>query len=311
MRSLAVAVLALALLTACAARDAGGRQPGVHPAWTSCEQVGTETVAGPGPLELPRLPAGFTPAAVVVCDEPVQPRADGGEDVVQRERRGTKVDALTAALRLPDQPRTTSPCTMDLPGIAWFAVLDAAGRWLRPGVATDACGKLRIEARQAVERLELTTVRTRVLREMTSSAAASTGCQMAWADMVGAVTADQGSIDYAGRPADAPKGQVRLCLYRVQPAEQGSGKPRGDFDRGGALSEERWTPLRAKLLAAGPPSPCTAHASRFALFLRPDGTGGTVYAELDGCRRLFFDTMGGGALRQGDQALAEEIERAV
>ncbi|MEU7869209.1 hypothetical protein [Dactylosporangium sp. NPDC049140] len=318
MRSAAVLVTALAVLAGCA-RPPGASvaapptgAPEIHPAWTSCDQV-----ADPGwpdfaaPLGFPRLPADFAPTAVVVCATGPQPRADGGEDMVRLEKHGSDVEALSRALRLPDLPRTAEACTADLPGVVWFAVLDAAGRWLRPGIAGDACGKLRIEVRDAVEHLALTTVHTTVLGETKSSAAASSGCEQRWADMVGAVTAMPGDAP-ADRPADAPPGPMRLCLYRVPPSEQGSGKPGGDFERGGPLPDQRWTALRAELLTAGAtPGPCTTHASRFALFRGPDGRGGEVYAELDGCHRLLFDTPSGSTLRQGTAELAAHIDQAL
>jgi hypothetical protein len=317
MRSVAVFVAGLALLAACAPK--GGTQPGgapsgtpeIHPAWTACPPPAGRFDPGDvtAPLGLPRLPADFTPAEVVVCASGTQTRADGGEDSVRLERRGSDVAALTRALRLPDVPFGGGVCTADLPGVPWFVVLDASGRWLRPGIAADACGKLRIEVRGAVEQLHLTTVHTTVLGETRSSASASSGCEQHWADMTGAAADEPG---LAGRAAAAPTGEMRLCLYQVPPSEQGSGKPAGDFERGGVLPAERWTALRTELLAAGPPAPCTAHASRFALFRRTDGRDGEVYVELDGCRRILYTPVEGGtALRQGGPALAAEIDKAI
>ncbi|MFG2045415.1 hypothetical protein [Dactylosporangium sp. NPDC048998] len=312
MRWRLAAAAALALLAGCARGVEGPAAPAeVHDAWTSCrQQVGDPSPFSPAePLKLPRLPRDFVPAAVVVCSVEPQQRADGGEDLVLAERRGTDVGALTEALRLPDQPMTAVSCTADLPGVPWFAVFDADGRWLRPGIARDVCGKLRIEAREAVRTLRLTVVATTVLRETVSSAAAASGCAQGWSDMV-SVEAAEPSRNVA--PFDPPKSEMRLCLYRVPPAEQGSAKPAGDFERGGVLPAQRWTELRQAMLGAGAPSACTAHASRFALLRPTDDTSGEVYVELDGCHRVLLTPgSGGAALRQGDTALADRIDKAL
>ncbi|WP_433075204.1 hypothetical protein ACQP1P_28780 [Dactylosporangium sp. CA-052675] len=315
MRSVVVLAVAVLVLAACArpaaapALPPSPSPPVTHPAWVACPPGDDDPTA---PLGLPPLPAGFVPAGVVICADGLRTRADGGEDRVRRERRGSDVAALVAALRLPSEPRTAEACDLSLVGVVWFAVLDAAGRWLRPGVAADACGKPRIEVRDALDRLTLTTVRTTVLGETKSAAAAASGCEQRWGEMIGAVTAGSAGSAGSAAPAggaDAPKGPVRLCVYTVPASEQGSGKPAGDFARGGLLPADRWTVLRAKLLAAGPPVPCPAHAGRFAVLRAPDGAGGEVYAELDGCHRLLFSTPSGNALRQGSAALAAEIDR--
>jgi hypothetical protein len=316
-RTAAVAALALILLAGCARpADVGG--PGtvasdgpaeLHDAWTSCAKLidDPRQSAGAQPLELPRLPADFTPAEVVLCSMDVQTRADGGEDQVMLERRGSKVDALTAALRLPDEPHHDGACTMDLPGVPWFAVIDGAGRWVRPGIAQDGCGKLRIEVRDAVQHLELRTVATTVTAEMKSAAAAKAGCEQMWSDMVGTVTSSEPTPQE--RPFDPPASDMRLCVYTVPASEQGSAKPGGTFDKGGTLPAATWTALRSAMLPAGPAKPCTAHASRFALF-RPAG-GGEVYVELDGCYRMLFSGPTGESLRQGSAALADQIAKAL
>jgi hypothetical protein len=96
----------------------------------------------------------------------------------------------------------------------------------------------------------------------------------------------------------------------VPPAEQGSGKPGGDFERGGVLPAATWATLRAAMVPAGRALPCAAHASRFALFRPLDG-GGEVYVELDGCHRMLYSGPSGESLRQGTTALADQIAKAV
>jgi hypothetical protein len=312
------ATVALVLLAGCARP---GSQPAgpppresaaeVHDAWTSCRtELGTATGFDANPTEplgMPWLPAGFTPVAAVVCVRAPQQRAGGGQDLVLLEQRATSVERLTGTLRLADQPPTNGACTADLVGVVWFAMLDAGGRWVRPGVAVDPCGKPRIEVRDALEKLETTTVATTVLAEIESSAAAKAGCSQSWGEMVGISAAERREDKGA---FDPPTAGMRLCLYTVPASEQGTGKPAGAFERGGVLTDQAWTDLRRRMLAAGPIVPCTTHAGRFAVF-RPAGGGGEVYLELDGCRRLMFDGPAGSVFRQADATLADLVSAAV
>lgn len=173
MRSITHGVVIITVtfaLAACAAptavRSAGGTPsgaPSISPRWTSCDADVPALAAVPGvdALALPRLAADFSPTAVVVCDRRPQSRSDGGQDLVAAESRSDDVAALVSALRLPDQPPATGACTMDLPIAPWFALLDAQGRWVRPGIPKDACGKIRSEVRQAIAGLSLTQTATR------------------------------------------------------------------------------------------------------------------------------------------------------
>ncbi|GAB3842993.1 hypothetical protein GCM10027610_054670 [Dactylosporangium cerinum] len=284
----------------------------VHDAWTSCRtELGTATGFDPKPTEalsMPSLPAGFTPVAAVVCARAPQKRAGGGEDLVLLEKRATSVARLTQTLRLDDQPLTSDACTADLVGVVWFAMLDAGGRWVRPGVATDTCGKPRIEVRNALDQLDTTTVATTVLAEIESAEAAKSGCSQGWGEMVGISAAEQRGDKGA---FDPPAAGMRLCIYTVPASEQGSVKPAGTFERGGVLTAEAWTDLRRRMLDAGPIVPCTAHAGRFALFRPTGGGGGDVYLELDGCRRLMFDGPAGSVFRQADATLTDRVSAAV
>lgn len=257
---------------------------------------------------MPGLPAGFTPVAAVVCARAPQQRAGGGEDLVLLEKRATSVARLTQTLRLDDQPLTSEACTADLVGVVWFAMLDAGGRWVRPGVATDMCGKPRIEVRDALEQLDTTTVATTVLAEIESAEAAKAGCSQGWGEVVGISAAEQREDKGA---FDPPTAGMRLCLYTVPASEQGSVKPAGSFERGGVLTAQVWTDLRRRMLDAGPIVPCTAHAGRFAVFRPTGGAGGDVHLELDGCRRLMFDGPAGPVFRQADATLTDRVSAAV
>src|SRR6185312_2757711 len=120
-----------------------------------------------------RIDPAFVPVAAVLCGREVRPRAGGGREQVATERRADEIAALLAALRLPDQGRGRGEfaCTLDLLVPPWLALLDDRGRWLRPYLPTDSCGKPRPEVRAALDGLRLTTVDTRTVGLVESSAA--------------------------------------------------------------------------------------------------------------------------------------------
>jgi hypothetical protein len=185
-------------------------------------------------------------------------------------------------------------CNQDLPGVAWFALVDSAGRWARPGVPVDRCGKIRIEVRQAVEKLTLVRVAAHPIRELESSAAAASGCTQQWADMVWVSGQHRTSPPPAGRDDPlATAVSLRLCVYRVPASEQGGGKPAGTFERGGVLPAQRRPALAAALRATAAASACTTPAGRFALIRSADNSGGAVYVELDGCQRILVEPTNG------------------
>ncbi len=312
-----VAVLgAVGVIAACAqAPMAGGPAatpvpgfpvgPEVRPRWTSCqaEAPDLETRAGNDALSLPPLAGDFAPVAVVMCvPQPVR-RPDGGDDMAAVESRGEDIAALLAALRLPDEAQTDGACRADLPGVPFFVLQDAAGRWVRPGVPADACGRIRDEVTAAVSGLRLTPVSSRPLPEVESDGAAAAGCSRRYADMV-AVTAANGTAHRTGDPPVA--GAVRLCVYAVPAAERGSAKPAGEFRHGGELPAERWRAIAGRLTGLPPAAPCTAHAGRFAVLtpVSPTAGGGEVWVELDGCRRVVVAPTGG---RRGLGQASDEL----
>jgi hypothetical protein len=311
IRGFVVGVAAVTL-AACASAsgtvaDSPTGTPSVQPQWTSCaaDAPPPSFAAGDDALTLPRLGGDFVPTAVIVCAEEVQQRADGAQDLVATESRADDVAALVTALHLPDEQTTSEACTADLPIVPWFVLLDAQGRWIRPGVAKDGCGKVRIEVRNAIAGLRLTRVATRVLREITSAAASASGCNQTWADMV-SVETKQGDATSAIVAADPfpPTKQVRLCVYRVPASQQGTTKPAGDFQYGVVLSMDRQASIDKSLLRAAAARECSAPASLFALLLAVHGSGATVYIELDGCQRIMIDTGDGGPiLAQADVSL--------
>ncbi|MCF0092235.1 hypothetical protein [Micromonospora sp. MH99] len=290
--------------------------------WTSCAEVapqagvvlpvppGSGGPAAPTPAgtepKIGRIDAAFVPVAAVLCGREVRPRAGGGREQVATERRADEIGALVTALRLPDQGRGRGEvaCTLDLLIPPWLALLDDRGRWLRPYLPTDSCGKPRPQVRAALDGLRLTTVDTRTVGLVESSAAETAGCEQRWSDMVWVET-------HLGRPgrvvpgASPTAGPLRLCVYEVPPSERGGGKPAGDFVYGGPLPPQRQAKALQALATTRPAADCATPASRFAVLRSLDGGGPEWYVELDACRRfLVVASPGGTQLAQGDATLA-------
>lgn len=198
--------------------------PRIHPRWRACPDESAASDVSHFST-LPRLADTFRPVAAVRCGGGPQRRPDGGMDAVAFEDRADDVAALLAALRLPDEPPLHQPsgndgspelvCTLNAVAAPWLALLDAQGRWVRPGIPHDACGKPRAEVTTAVENLRWTRVATRVLGEIESAQAVTSGCDQAFADVIWMAGTDppgrQGDL---APPAD-DGASVRLCLYQV------------------------------------------------------------------------------------------------
>ncbi|SCE98453.1 hypothetical protein GA0070607_3989 [Micromonospora coriariae] len=292
------------------ADDSGGQGR-----WTSCADAAPE-MATPGfritaedVVVLPRLDGDFTPTAVVICGHETQRRADGGEDIVATERRADDVAALVTALRLPDESSTNrGGCFMMLALAPWLAVVDADGRWMRPGIPLDSCRKPRPEVREALDALPLTTVATRPIAEVESAEAATAGCSQRWKDMLSVETTRKPGPRTGALPELFPAAQqIRLCVYQVPKSAEGSD---GEFAHGTVLPADRRAAIEHALDAAGPAESCNGHASRFALLWSVAGGDPQTYVELDGCHRIMVVAASDGpVLAQGDAALAELIDK--
>ncbi|MET7750404.1 hypothetical protein [Micromonospora sp. NPDC005367] len=290
--------------------------PGGQGRWTSCAEVAPEmTTAGfmvtaKDAGGLPPLDDGFSPVAVVICGQETQQRPDGGQDRVLTERRTDEVDGLVASLRLPDEPFGAGACTMELPGAPWLALIDAGGRWTRPGMPLDRCGKLRSEVKEALDALPMTTVSTRTVAELVSAEAAAAGCSQGWKDMIAVETTMNPDAPRRALPEPLPAGrQIRLCVYELSKNDPGT----GNFVHGTVLPPERQTAIGQALRQAGPVAVCTEQSRRFALLWPTSGEDPQTYVELDGCHRIMVvggvRSPGGPVMAQGDAALAELIER--
>jgi hypothetical protein len=123
---------------------------------------------------------------------------------------------------------------------------------------------------------------------------------MVWVE----TTLGSGDRTPAGAGTFPGTGGVRLCRYRVPASEQRSGKPAGQFVAGGILAKRRWTAIATAVRAAGPARRCATPAGEFALLRHADDTGGELYVELDGCRRIMWQRPDGPpSLAQADDAL--------
>ncbi|WP_433535372.1 hypothetical protein ACQPZK_25475 [Micromonospora sp. CA-249363] len=289
--------------------------------WTSCAEIapqagvmlpvprGSAAVTSPPAGVEPRvgrIDPAFTPVAAVLCGRDVVPGAAGGREQVATERRADDIGPLVAALGLADEKRGSGEiaCTLDMLVPPWLALLDDQGRWLRPYLPKDVCGKPRPEVRAALDGLRLTTVDSRTVGQVESPEAEAAGCAQRWSDMVWV----EATLGRPGRvaPEAGPKaGPLRLCVYQVSPSERGGGKPAGDFVYGRPLPPERQADVLRALAGTRPAADCATPASRFAVLRAVDGSGPEWYVELDACRRfLVVASPGGSQLGQGDAALA-------
>jgi hypothetical protein len=164
-----------------------------------------------------------------------------------------------------------------------LVLLDAQGRWIRPGIPRDGCGKPLAEATAAMDKLRWKRVTTRVLGEVESAEAAASGCDQVDTDMVWFTGVYPPSRQGDLAPLADDAASVRLCIYRVTASGRDSEKPQGDFVSGGLLPPGRWAAVKRAVQTSGEATSCTTPANRFARLETPRGD---IYVELDGCRRL-------------------------
>lgn len=313
MRTLVrVATILLLAAAGCAASAPVRRTPAAsgavpHRRWTGCPAYPPGAPQGSvwqSPVEgsatrLPRLGDDFRPVAVIVCTDASQKRADGSLELLWAEYRGTATADLTAALRLSDAPPTGEPCPEDEAFPQWFALLDAQGRWVRPGTPTDGCGVARRELLHAVARLTLTMVGSRPVRELRSARAAAAGCDQEDGDRV-AEFSEPDSPALGGETVPFVFARpVRLCVYRERAG-------RGDFVRGGVLSPQHSAALGRLLHAPRAGAPCAGGATLVARLADADDPyrEGTVRVQLDGCRQMLLEPAAAGpVLARADPAL--------
>jgi len=297
MRILGLAVAAVLAAFGCAASASFLHPaPAIHRQWTGCPAGDPGPGLRWGPLggsanRLPRFRDDFRPVAVIVCTEEPQRRPDGGVDLVAAEYRGTDLTELLPALRLSDLPIATDTCPSDAAFPRWFALLDAHGRWVRPGTPTNGCGETRRQVLRAVRTLPLTVTRRHPVRELLSAQAAAAGCKQLANDRVVEfnklakyVTQDPTELAVPPDPITF-SGPVRLCVYRVLSDQ--TNESLGDFVRGGVLSNDRTTALNRLLQAPRNGTPCAEQSTLFAQLTNAEDEfrDGVVSVQLDGCRQ--------------------------
>jgi hypothetical protein len=288
--------------------------PAVRAGWTSCAVDAPTEFGDPPPdaLTLPRLGTDFAATAAIHCQLEPKQRARGGVDLVLTEGRATDLTVLLAALRLPDTAPTTDACTLEGPWVPNLLLLDGEGRWIRPGLPVDGCGRPRPEVQEAVRGLRLTTVTEKVVRELESAEASASGCGQESSDVVATETGDPASLARPGRvaisfPSTVP---LRLCVFRVPVKQQGTPQPVGTFEYGLVLPPHRRESVERALTALPPAKKCTGAADRFAVLWATDRRGGEVYVELDHCRRVLTRPMSGPPiLAQADTTLVGLLGR--
>ncbi|UQU66865.1 hypothetical protein COUCH_11595 [Couchioplanes caeruleus] len=288
---------------ACAERDAGRDLPrweSCHQAnpWSGPRQPGTDVEAD----LLPRLDVEFAAAAAVVCSAEVQKRPDGSQWEVATEDKAGDITALVAALHLPDVPRRQGFCQLDNPGVPWFVLLDASGRWVRPGIPLDDCGKYRHEVRTALAALTLTRTASWPIQQTLSAQAAGARCGQRAGNPV-QTYARVGGWAESVRPLVDDGALLRLCVYRVPVDQRGTDEPVGDFQYGGSVAANRSAAIDAAVRDAPRADPdCAEPVSRFAVLYARGKEA--VFVELDGCRRVSINTVNAApSLQQGTAAL--------
>ena len=273
--------------------------------WTSCadERPGDLTLGtGSEAALLPLLDRDMVPVSVIVCEVQTEARAGAGTDLVATEEHASEIAALVAAVRLPAARTQYDICTTEGQVMPWFAVVDSAGRWVRPGLSTDECGKFRPEVTKALSELALVRVATRVIRVVESDAAVQAGCTSEFTDMVWYDTTIGGGVPSSALAGDPFGGDtdVRLCVYDVPANERGAEKPGGSFVRGGVLDADLRAQITGQLRGAGPAAGCSEPTGGFAVLLPAEGSDpAKVQVELDGCQRILLTPA------RGDQLLAQ------
>lgn len=142
-----------------------------RPRWKGCPpppEPALGLVDGSDALKLPKLDDTFQPVSARVCTIGSQKRANGGYNRVAIEQSVTDLSTLLPALRLPDAEPYDGGCTLEGHHVPWLVLLDAQGRYVRPGIPVTICGKPHPQFEATVRKLHSTTVTTRFLSRLTN-----------------------------------------------------------------------------------------------------------------------------------------------
>ena len=283
--------------------------PAIEASWVSCDPFippvdGMMFGGGGKAAVLPAMDNRFRPVAAIICRSDSQPHPGGGSDLVAIEERADDITALVAALRLPDQSVRKCHGEFWAQYVPWLALLDAQGRWIRPGIPLAPCNAPRAEVKSAIDRLSTTRVSTRVLRRNDRDVAKSGGCHD-WEQYDSVFTQ---SKEPSPVSLPAVTAEMRVCRFLNHPTvDPGSGRSSytdGILQDGNQLTAETWAAVRREISAAGPAAPCGKTSVRFAV-LREQSWDRPISVEADGCRRILIEGSEAylGDMRQGSAAL--------
>jgi hypothetical protein len=265
------------LLAGCGANAPSGTLPtSAPPQWVAAEcpkdppkpPDQQEKVEGGG------VPSDFQAAYVLRCADSVHELLGQG---VWRHRVVERADGpaqeLVDQLRRPSDAPTAEACTADMVIPPHLVLVNAEGKAIRPAFPQDSCGKPRLEARQAVERMSFRVVEETPVEQVQSQQSIDVGCDETYKDVIALTGADVKSAP-ASPIWQAPFSAIGVCVYDSA----------GKFVAGHTVRDEAAKALGAMLDAVGPASACSTPHTSFAVLTVPGGASASL--ELDGCRRL-------------------------
>lgn len=267
-------MLAAVAVSGCARGSHPISPPPVETASTVCpEQTDLSNV---GQQRL--LPRDFPVAWVLRCTVQVLPDPGGAKwQTLITERADTPATTLLAELRKASDPPTNAACDLRAVFVPYFALVTSAGTAVRVDLPRDSCGKPRAAALDALSALPFRATASKMLKQLTSSLAAKSGCPQSWKDEF-----DLGRTAKAGRTGWPAAATIQVCAYRV--ATPAGPIPVGDLTAARTLTGSAARTLVTALNHAPAATTCTVWNSRFAV-LRSD-SGQPAVVELDGCHRL-------------------------
>ncbi|MCU1588310.1 MAG: hypothetical protein JWN31_1803 [Frankiales bacterium] len=278
VKRLGLAVLSLALVTACGQSVVGQRdsiRPAANPSYgpitpaEACPKVTGDHL----PAEIGAVKQAF------ICGEETRRVPGDGEwsfDVVRGVTSG--LDELLQAYAVPDEAlggHTT--CTLDLPSP--LDVVLRADRTLVVRAPRDDCSKPTTVARQAYAALGLTELGATKRQRVQSELGVTSGCPDKNKDML-AVEEEMGGPSRS-EPAPEPiTDATKICSYDV--VQDSDGDPVGQVVAVRPMTPALEADINAALADSHRDSSCARHGHRqFALIF--GGRGGTTLIAIDGC----------------------------
>jgi hypothetical protein len=234
----------------------------------------------------PPLPADFDAVAVVRCEVELETIAgDGTWNVALAQRATGDLSALTSALRTPSSSAPTGSgyaCASVGEAVPDFALVDAQGRIVLPGMPHDACGELLTPVFDALNALPWKTETEQRLSQVQTQAEIDTGCPPAYKNVFDLPVPSATPWTTSLEPTTA-------CEYTVSPKLSAGGSVGvGEFDHAVKLSAAQQLAITTALKSSGSTAAkaCSAQASTFALLTV--SASENIVVELDGCLRVSY-----------------------